>query len=262
MVESFLEAALEASRIILSVRKTGPEVELKADCSPVTEADRRAETLILDRLAAHHPSIPVVAEEAVAAGCVPDISGGRFILVDPLDGTREFIDGRADFTVNIALIENGVPIAGVVVAPAKGLAYLGENGHAEKLTIGGDCSIATREPIRARPAVAPPVAVASRSHGNAETDAYLVAAGVTEYCAVGSSLKFCLVAEARADIYPRFSPTMEWDTAAGDAILRAAGGRTLGLDGEALRYGKRDQAPERAFGNPSFIAHGAPPIQE
>jgi 3'(2'), 5'-bisphosphate nucleotidase len=257
LLELFEQAALAAGKAILEVHRAGPEYRLKADCSPVTEADERAEAIILAALAKACPDIPVVAEEAAAAGRVPDIAGGTFILVDPLDGTKEFISGRNDFTVNIALIEAGSPVMGVVYAPALDVAYRGGRDGAIRLDVAGDLTVTRRTPIQARPPAVPPVAVASRTHSNPETDAYLKKSGAAEICCIGSSLKFCLLAEGKADLYPRFSRTMEWDTAAGDAILRAAGGITLELDGTPLRYGKTGQPTDADFANPHFIARGA-----
>ena len=257
MISVFERAALLAGRAILEVYEAGPDISLKADCSPVTDADNRAEAIILGILADSFPDIPVVAEEAVAAGHVPDIGSGRFILVDPLDGTKEFIDRNADFTVNIALIENGAPIMGVVYAPAKGVAYLGSASGAEKLTITRQFDVTERHPIQARKSCLPVVAIASRSHKSAETDAFLRDNGISGCKSIGSSLKFCLLAEGQADVYPRYSRTMEWDTAAGDAVLRAAGGLTTTLDGHPLVYGKRNQAADCDFANPFFIARGA-----
>lgn len=257
MIKTFEQAALAAGRAILEVYKTGPHVTLKSDASPVTEADERAEAVILSVLAEALPSVPVVAEEAVAAGKVPNVEGRSFILVDPLDGTKEFISRRPEFTVNIARIENGNPVAGVVYAPALGVAYVGSGTGAWKLTVNPDFTVADRRPIAVRLRREPPVALASRVHNTAETEEFLRAKGITEYRSIGSSLKFCLLAEGEADVYPRFSRTMEWDTAAGDAILRAAGGATLCLDGKPLSYGKTMQAGDTDFANPFFIAWGA-----
>jgi 3'(2'), 5'-bisphosphate nucleotidase len=256
MLDLFEHAALEAGKLILEVFDSGPTARYKADCSPVTEADERAERIILGILAQAFPDVPVVAEEAAAAGCVPRIAGQAFILVDPLDGTREFIARRPEFTVNIALVENGVPVAGVVYAPALSVAYCGNRDGACRLMIGGDFSVEERHPICARPVAPAPVAVASRSHNTPETDDFLKARGIADICSIGSSLKFCLLAEGRADIYPRFGRTMEWDTAAGDAILRAAGGSTVTLDGRPLAYGKTGQPDDADFANPHFIAWG------
>ena len=257
ILKLFEESAIAAGRVILDIYRAGAAVRLKGDSSPVTEADEKAERLILDALSRHLSGIPVVAEEEVAAGRIPDISAGRFILVDPLDGTREFIGGHDDFTVNIALIEHGEPILGVVHAPALGTLYLGGAGKAEKLAIDAADRVTMRHAIAVRPQHATPSALVSRSHNCDATDAYIKKANILERKAVGSSLKFCLIAEGGADIYPRFGPTMEWDTAAGDAVLRAAGGMVSTEDGAPLTYGKRLPGL-RAFENPAFIATGRP----
>ncbi|MHB0951775.1 MAG: 3'(2'),5'-bisphosphate nucleotidase CysQ [Allorhizobium sp.] len=256
MLEIFEKAAIAAGRAILDVYQAGANVKLKKDASPVTEADERAEEIILAALTANLPDIPVVAEESVAAGKVPDIRGKPFILVDPLDGTKEFINRREDFTVNIAYVANGIPVAGIVYAPAKGVAYVGSAAGAEKLSVTADFTIADRQAIGAREPGPDMVAVASRSHNTPETEAFLRENNISSSTAVGSSLKFCLIAEGLADVYPRFGRTMEWDTAAGDAILRAAGGVTLGLDGLPLPYGKVAQTHDADFANPHFIAWG------
>ncbi|MBB4186344.1 3'(2'),5'-bisphosphate nucleotidase CysQ [Sinorhizobium terangae] len=257
--------ALDAGAAILDVYDAGPNVSYKDDQSPVTEADERAEAIILDRLAAAFPHTPVVAEEAVASGRVPDISSGCFFLVDPLDGTKEFINRRNDFTVNIALIEGNVPIAGIVYAPAQRCAYVADAGRAQKLLLCQDWKVEQRQAIRVRTRGAALTAVASRSHGSFETEAFLAGHGVTDFASVGSSLKFCLLAEGKADVYPRFGRTMEWDTAAGDAVLKAAGGSVVRLDGSRLLYGKTRQDSDSDFANPHFIAWAdmstAPPVQ-
>lgn len=244
------KAALEAGRVILEVYSKGAEVMLKADCSPVTEADQKAETVILAHLAQAFPQIPVIAEESVAAGRIPDIGDGPFFLVDPLDGTKEFIARNGDFTVNIALIEKGVPVAGIVYAPVIGLAYTAVRNQAEKLAINDDFAITSRTRIYVRASLAAPVALISRSHNSTETLAFLEREGICDNRTIGSSLKFGLLAEGGADVYPRFSRTMEWDTAAGDAVLRAAGGRVTDTTGAPLAYGKP------GFANPFFIAYG------
>ena len=257
MLTVFETAALEAGHAIIEIYRAGATVSLKPDASPVTEADERAEDIILRHLRAHFPDIPVVAEESVAAGVMPDINGGEFFLVDPLDGTKEFIAQNADFTVNIALIRDGKPVAGIVYAPARDVAYVADGGHAEKLEIH-DFQVVGRHPIHARYPGTPVVAVASRSHRSSDVETYLDAQGISGCRYSGSSLKFCLLAEGEADIYPRFTRTMEWDTAAGDAILRAAGGMTLGSESEPLVYGKTSDNGER-FCNPHFIAFGRRP---
>ncbi|PDT83865.1 3'(2'),5'-bisphosphate nucleotidase CysQ [Sinorhizobium sp. BJ1] len=254
LCELFERIALEAGASILAVYEAGPTVCYKDDCSPVTEADERAEAIILDRLAAAFPHIPVVAEEAVASGRVPDISCGTFFLVDPLDGTKEFINRRDDFTVNIALIEGNVPVAGIVYAPAQRCAYVADRDRAEKLVFGTGAAVGHRQAIRVRARGPVMTAVASRSHNSLETEAFLAGHGVTDYTSVGSSLKFCLLAEGRADVYPRFGRTMEWDTAAGNAVLNAAGGSVVRLDGSRLLYGKMKQLDDSDFANPHFVA--------
>jgi 3'(2'), 5'-bisphosphate nucleotidase len=257
MLATFEKAALEAGRAILGVYRSGTAVSLKQDLSPVTIADQQAEDIILRHLERDFPEIPVVAEESVEAGNIPDISGKSFFLVDPLDGTREFIEHRDEFTVNIAYIVGGVPVAGIVYAPALGIAFTGEDGRAEKLTISADFAVSHRRPIVARKAGPEMLALASRSHGSPRTDQFLADNAVTACTTIGSSLKFCLLAEGTADVYPRFTRTMEWDTAAGDAVLRAAGGMTVTLDGSPLPYGKCDQSHDCDFANPNFISWGA-----
>jgi len=241
--------ALAAGAEILAVRRAGVAVTLKADSSPVTEADRRAETIILTGLRRAFPGLTMIGEEEMAAGSAPRRVGDRFFLVDPLDGTKEFLRGGDDFTVNIALIENGVPVAGIVHAPARGTLWSAVGGVAEKADLR-DGAVAERRRI----AVARPPAVlrvvASRSHRTAPTEAFIAGLPAAECLAIGSSLKFCLIAEGAADLYPRFGRTMEWDTAAGDAVLRAAGGVTLDGDGRPLAYGKQGGG----FANGDFIA--------
>jgi 3'(2'), 5'-bisphosphate nucleotidase len=254
LTEVMESAALAASRAIMAIHNRGPAIQYKPDSSPVTEADEEAERLILFALKRHFPAIPIVAEEAVAAGEVPDISGGLFFLVDPLDGTKEFVAGRNEFTVNIALIRDGTPVAGIVLAPALSVGFLARKDHAERFSVTDGVMIAERKTIGCRGPGTPPTAVASRSHDTPETVRFLEDHGIGACTAIGSSLKFCLVAEGIADVYPRFSRTMEWDTAAGDAVLRAAGGQTHTLDGEPLIYGKRNQAHDADFANPNFIA--------
>ncbi len=254
-------AALEAGRVIMKFYAEGCAVERKQDASPVTEADRPTEAVILSAIASAAPDIPVVAEEEASAGRLPVETGRRFLLVDPLDGTREFLARNGDFTVNIALIEDGLPVAGIVYAPARHLLFTGgADGAAEIRTTPGH-EIAESRAIRARIAADGPVAVCSRSHDSPQTAAFLREKGITERVSVGSSLKFCLIARGEADIYPRFTPTMQWDTAAGDAVLRAAGGTTLAPDGHPLVYGPRVgqgavEGPAR-FINPHFVACGA-----
>ena len=243
LVDQLAETAREAGAAILEVVQRGFEVESKHDTSPVTEADRAAELIILAALARAAPGIPVIAEEEVAAGRIP-AHDDTYFLVDPLDGTKEFIRGGDDYTVNIGLIERGIPKLGVVFAPATGRLHGGCVGDGAWLDEGqGRVQIATR------PRGEITTAVASKSHLKQATIDYLEAAvGNCGYVSVGSSLKFCIVAEGKADIYPRAAPTSEWDTAAGHAVLLSAGGLVDGPDGEALAYGKR------AFLNRAFVA--------
>ena len=243
LLDDLGETAREAGQAILEVVRRGFEVEAKSDSSPVTDADRAAELIILAALARAAPGVPVIAEEEVAAGRIP-VHGDLYFLVDPLDGTKEFVRGGDDYTVNIGLIENGEPKLGVVFAPATGKLHGGCVGVGAWLDEGrGHISIRTRKRGHQL------TAVASKSHLNQATMDYLEAAvGACGYAAVGSSLKFCIVAEGKADIYPRASPTSEWDTAAGHAVLLAAGGLVDGPDGAPLRYGKQ------AFLNRAFVA--------
>jgi 3'(2'), 5'-bisphosphate nucleotidase len=243
LVDELAEAAREAGEAILTIVRRGFEVEAKSDTSPVTEADRAAELVILAALARAAPGVPVIAEEEVAAGRIP-AHDDTYFLVDPLDGTKEFIRGGDDYTVNIGLIERGQPKLGVVFAPATGRLHGGCVGAGAWLDEG-----AGRQPIRTRERGEQLTAVASKSHLNQATIDYLEAAvGTCGYVSVGSSLKFCILAEGRADIYPRAAPTSEWDTAAGHAVLLAAGGLVDGPDGDSLRYGKP------AFLNRAFVA--------
>jgi 3'(2'), 5'-bisphosphate nucleotidase len=243
LLDACVVAARRAGAEILTLVAAGFEVETKADQSPVTVCDRAAEAIILDALATAAPGVPVIAEEEVAAGRIP-AHGDTYFLVDPLDGTKEFVRGGGDYTVNIGLIASGVPRLGVVYQPALDRLWAGLVATGAFVEQGTD-----RQPIQTRALGEARDAVASKSHFNQATADYLEQAiGACEHVSVGSSLKFCLVAEGRADIYPRLSPTSEWDTAAGHAILLAAGGRVDGLDGTPLTYGKA------AFLNRGFCA--------
>jgi 3'(2'), 5'-bisphosphate nucleotidase len=248
--------ALAAGKAVMDVFNGECVVAHKADASPVTVADQAAEKIILAGLRAAYPDIPCVAEEEVAQGLVPPALRQEFFLVDPLDGTKEFIRKGRDFTVNIALIRNGVPEIGVVYAPADGKLYAGRKGRAEEVAINADFTAGQRRPITVRICGETPTLVASKSHRTPETDDYISRFGKAELVSVGSSLKFCMLAAGEADHYPRFGRTMEWDTAAGDAVLRAAGGVTLTLDGKPLTYGKRNQENDCDFANPYFISRG------
>jgi 3'(2'), 5'-bisphosphate nucleotidase len=255
LASALADIAHKAGRLILKHYVAGTQARAKADASPVTLADEEAEALILDCLRKIAPGTPVVAEEEMAAGRVPQI-GSRFFLVDPLDGTKEFIKRNGEFTVNIALIENRRPVAGVVLAPAKGRMFIGDGarGAFELAAPENDALDGSQaQAIRARRAPTEGlVAIASRTHRDTKTDEYLSTYRVANLVAAGSSLKFCLVATGEADLYPRHGRTMEWDTAAGQAVLEAAGGSVKTLEGDPLLYGKA----EAGFANPYFVARG------
>ena len=243
--DAIADIAEDASRVILPYWRSGVVVTTKSDDSPVTLADQEAETLILERLNALYPGVQTVAEEAVSADGAPDKAADFFWLIDPLDGTKGFVAGKESFTVNIALIENGVPVAGVVTAPATSTTWrLGMNGAQRRRF--GEAWVSIK--VRNRP----DEGIALLSHSVTDEEATRLAArhGCTQWQGTDSSLKFCLIAEGRFDAYPRTGPTHEWDTAAGQAVLEAAGGRVLGEDGQRLAYGKR------AFKNGAFVAMG------
>ena len=252
LLEACVVAARAAGAEILMLVAAGFEVETKSDLSPVTVCDRAAEAIILAALAIAAPGVPVIAEEEVAAGRIPE-HGQTYFLVDPLDGTKEFVRGGDDYTVNIGLIVDGVPQLGVVFQPAIERLWGGVVGHGAFVE-----DLSGRVPITTRPLGDERAVVASKSHFTQATADYLEQAmGACGHVAVGSSLKFCVLAEGRADLYPRLAPTSEWDTAAGHAVLVAAGGRVDGPDGAPLGYGKT------AFLNRGFVATGgweAPPI--
>ncbi len=253
LLEALIAAALEAGRAIHEIYHRGFQVTRKSDASPVTDADRAAEAIILRHSSQAAPGVPIVAEEEVSAGRIPAV-GREFLLVDPLDGTREFVQRRGDFTVNIALIRAGAPVLGVVYAPASSQLFAGNVGSRSAFKSDQEATVgarATRIPVRVRHAPQGGLTVvASRSHSTPETDGYLAQYPVAERVAIGSSLKFCLIASGVADLYPRLGPTMEWDTAAGHAVLLAAGGSVSAPGGVPLTYGKP------GFRNPSFIASG------
>jgi 3'(2'), 5'-bisphosphate nucleotidase len=256
LAEWFAELCVAAGAVVMEVYGGSCEARLKTDQSPVTEADERAEAVILAGLSKRMPGWPVLAEEAAARGEMPD-AAARFILVDPLDGTREFLNRNGEFTVNIGLVADGVPVAGAVYAPVLGRLWSGgATAQVRMVAPGAALAQATGSRTirtRAAPAVGL-IALASRSHGDPETEALLSRLPVVERRAAGSSLKFCLVAEGEADMYPRFGPTMEWDTAAGEAVLRAAGGTVLDPAGGPFRYGKA----EGRYRNGPFVAWGDP----
>jgi 3'(2'), 5'-bisphosphate nucleotidase len=246
-------AAIAAAEAIIEVYNRPIIAAQKDDGSPVTEADRHAETVILAALAS--TGIPVLAEESVSDGRIPDLGQACFV-VDPLDGTKEFLKRNGEFTVNIAYCEEGRPIQGVVLAPATGDIYWGGPDGAFSGRVEG-LAIVDVKPLRAT-TEGPMKVVASRSHGHAALSGFCETFAVVEDVSVGSSLKFCLVAAGVAQLYPRFTPTCEWDTAAGQAVLQAAGGAVLGIDGQPLDCGHRD----RKFLNPFFVAAASRELAE
>ena len=240
------DIAEAAAQVILPYWRTGAEVFAKADDSPVTLADQEAEALILSRLTALYPKVPAVAEEQAETQGKPSEAARRFWLIDPLDGTKGFVAGKESFTVNIALIEDGRPVAGVVTAPANAVTWrTAPDGGAEMRRFGE-----AWRTIRVRNR--PDEGIALLSHSVTDEEAARLAArhGCTQWQGTDSSLKFCLIAEGRFDAYPRTGPTSEWDTAAGQAVLEAAGGRVLAPDGQPLAYGKP------GFLNGPFVAMG------
>lgn len=246
LIANLAPAVREAGAAIMAIHSAGVEVRSKADGSPVTEADEAAEAILLAALASVAPDIPVVSEEN--ADSHHRDASDVFFLVDPIDGTREFLrpDGNGAFTVNIGLIVNRRPVAGIVYAPALDRYFSGVVGSGAYETCAGQ-----RDKIQIRDVPADgAVAVASRSHRDPVTNGWLDAQGISKTTAIGSSVKFCLLAAGQADAYPRFAPTMEWDTAAGEAVLRAAGGHVETPDGNMFTYGK----PE--YRNGHFIALG------
>ena len=253
--ERLAAIALKAGELIMQVYATDFDVTSKDDTSPVTEADEKAEALILAALAELAPDIPVLAEEAVAAGIIPEI-GTKFFLVDPLDGTKEFVHKRGEFTVNIALIEHGRPVMGVVYAPALDRLFVADSvssaWQASAKPGAKVPPVSERKAMAIRRAPEKLTAIASKSHRTPETDTFLEKFDVGDIISAGSSLKFCLIAAGEADLYPRMGRTMEWDTGAGQAVVEAAGGRVLQEDGAPLLYGKTT----RGYDNPYFIVYG------
>lgn len=256
MLDTLERIAIEAGLLIAQIRKAGANVMTKSDGSPVTDADQAAEELIIRALQSIAPDIPIIAEES-AASCGADLSAhDQLFFVDPLDGTKEFVRGRPDYTVNICLVENRKPKIGVVFAPARAELFSSDGSASYRSTILQDASIGERSQIRASCGGGGRLtAVASASHGSPETEEFLQKLSVEQKVSVGSSLKFCLVAMADAHIYPRFGRTMQWDTAAGDAVLRGAGGCTLTSEGRELEYGV-PCATDGSYDNPHFVSYG------
>jgi 3'(2'),5'-bisphosphate nucleotidase len=258
--DALLPHVLKAGQAIMGHYRQGGAVATKAGGFPVTEADHAAEAILLEALASIAPGVPVVAEEMME-GQASAAMGSEFFLVDPLDGTREFIEGRDEFTVNVGLIRDRSPSFGVIYAPALDLLYMTlRSDLAVSAKVAPDASVSKVSELetltlrtRAVSAGEPLTISASRRHGSEALEAWLRGVNVAGLTNIGSSLKFCQVAEGKADVYPRFGPTKEWDTAAGHAILLAAGGVVTECDGSPLYYGKS----ERDFLNPFFIASAA-----
>jgi 3'(2'), 5'-bisphosphate nucleotidase len=257
LLDGLCEIAARASAAILAVPLSAAGVRIKDDNSPLTKADEASERIIIEGLTRILPGIPVIAEESAAAA--PKRVAQSCIIVDPLDGTKEFIAGRDEYTVNIALVTCGVPIAGIITAPKQGLLWRGVVGRmAERLRIdfAAGTSVSEKVTIRTRPAPAALVAAVSRTHLDPNSEAFLSRLKVRERHTSGSSVKFCHLAQGDADVYPRLSPTCEWDVAAGCAILTAAGGKVTNPAGGELRFASGAEK----FSVPGFIAWGDPKI--
>ena len=253
---AFAELASEAGRAIMDIYGRDFAVRTKADASPVSEADEAAEPILISGVEKLLPGVPIVAEESVNRDGLPMV-GETYVLIDPLDGTKEFINRNGEFTVNVALVRNGRPIVGCVYAPAAARMYTGgETARLAAVVPGARVADTDGRAIATRAYPKPGLtAVTSRSHTDERTQTFLGRLPLAGQRDAGSSLKFCLVAEGQADVYPRFGPTMEWDTAAGHAVLRAAGGRVLTPEGTEFLYGKMAEG----FRNGAFIAWGGAP---
>lgn len=254
LLEPLTQLTVQAGAAILAVNRNVMTVEGKSDGSPVTEADLAADRVICEGLTRLCPGIPALSEEQLRLARPP--YAGAFFLIDPLDGTKEFVAGRHEFTVNIALVVDGVPTFGIVGAPALGLIWRGLLGRgAERIEIKPDLTIGRTTAIRTRPmppAGEPWVAAVSRSHGDIRSETFIASRPGAKRQEFGSALKFCRVAEGQADIYPRLSPTCEWDVAAGHAVVTAAGGHVADSHGQPLQFGGR----RADFIVPEFIAWG------
>lgn len=255
LLQPLTELVIRAGAAILAVNRVVMKVDDKQDGSPVTEADLAADRIICEGLARIAPEIPSLSEERTHLASPP--YRGSFFLIDPLDGTKEYVAGRNEFTVNLALISNGQPLLGVVGAPALGLVWRGLVGRgAERLTVA-DAAITAVEPIRTRPSPPPGqpwTAAVSRSHGDKRTEAFIAGRPGAVRAELGSAVKFARVAEGAVDIYPRLGPTSEWDVAAGHAVVTAAGGKVTDSRGKELNFGRGPQN----FVVPEFIAWGDP----
>jgi 3'(2'), 5'-bisphosphate nucleotidase len=259
LIEPLTELVIQAGTAILAVNRAAMRVDGKLDGSPVTEADLAADRIIAEGLARIAPDIPALSEERVHLATPP--YDGSFFLIDPLDGTKEFVAGRAEFTVNLALVTNGTPLLGIIGAPALGLIWRGLVGRGAERLKAGERSVA--EPIRTRahPKSGDPwIAAVSRSHGDDRTEAFIAQRPGAIRQMLGSAVKFARVAEGGADIYPRLAPTCEWDVAAGHAVVTAAGGRITDAKGADLQFGSGRQGAKAQHGFivPEFIAWGDP----
>lgn len=253
LMHQLTTAVTAAAMAINACNQASPGVRIKPDGSPVTAADEIAQTILLEALARMMPGVAVVAEEMES---LPTALGDIFVLVDPLDGTREYVAGSSEYTINLAIVQAGEPIAGILAVPAMGLVYRGATGRgAERLALATDetASLDSPRPIHVRAVPSEGlVATVSRSHLDAATVALLDRLGVVRRVACGSALKFCRIAEGEADLYPRLATTCEWDVAAGHALVTAAGGAVTAPDGTALMYG----GASRGFRIPAFVAWG------
>lgn len=256
LLEPLTDIVAQAGAAILAIARPSMLVEQKPDGSSVTEADMAADKIIADGLAALIPQVPVLSEERTHLAARP--YANSFFLIDPLDGTREFLAGRDEFTVNLALVTHGVPILGIVGVPALGAIWRGVVGHgAERLIVTKDAASRAAQPIRTRPHPGPGgawIVAVSRSHGDTQTEAFIARRPGAIRQVLGSAVKFCRIAEGGADIYPRLSQTCEWDVAAGHALVTAAGGLVTDGNGQPLRFGEARED----FLVRNFIAWGDP----
>jgi 3'(2'), 5'-bisphosphate nucleotidase len=255
LMEPLTDLVIRAGAAILAVNRAAMQIDGKADGSPVTEADLAADRIIGDGLARLVPGVPALSEERAHPAKPP--YRGSFFLIDPLDGTKEFVAGRDEFTVNLALVTDATPILGIIGAPALGLIWRGVVGRGAERLLTREASVRAAEPIHTRPLPqrgAPWIVAVSRSHGDIRTEAFIEARPGAIRHALGSAVKFGRVAEGEADIYPRLAPTSEWDVAAGHAIVTAAGGKITDASGKDLRFGEQREG----FIVPGFIAWGDP----
>jgi 3'(2'), 5'-bisphosphate nucleotidase len=250
LMDELTRITAQAAEAILDFA-TATGVRSKADGSPVTAADEAAEAIICDGLKRLAPAVPVISEEHAARERPTPIAGGSYFLVDPLDGTREFIAGRDEYTINIALMTDGAPLLGIIGAPALGIFWRGVVGRGADRILAADTDVPTPIHTRPRPA-SEAVVMISRSHLEARTKSYVDGLSGAKLVQSGSSIKFCRLAEGSADLYPRLAPTHDWDIAAGHAILKAAGGIVIAPDGAPLVYGTNDLLI------PAFLAWGDP----